>query len=99
MNLPKTVRVLGSRYKVVLSEGLDSDGAVDCNDQVIQINSGQCDQAKAEALLHEVLHIMEYRIFGTCDDEREDAVIKLTTCLTDFLSSNKTAIRSMLKVL
>lgn len=97
--LPKHVVIMGTKFKIVLDPDLENDGECDLEKRTIHINALQDDVQAAETLLHEICHIYGWKLTGDSENPTEDQVVKMTTCLTDFATANKTVVRKIIKYL
>lgn len=83
------VDVKGTIYKVVLlADMVDSDnqeGGLDVQARVIYLDLDlDAPQARSEVLIHEIVHAYALKE----GDASEEQVIKITSCLVEFLSHN-----------
>ena len=86
MNIPSSVAVCGKRYKIKLVRGMDDSGNMYSHKCLILVDSEQDVQQLRDALLHEIIHVVEYE---THLNLKERHVHTLATGLLDVLRKNK----------
>lgn len=99
-NLPRSVLILGQRFKVHSIDNLQTDhddngvidvlGLCDSDDQIIVLEDRQPYDKKAETFLHEQLHAM-LAFAGLREDlgEHEEAIVKrLSPIMLEWLRRN-----------
>ena len=66
---PKTIDLLGHKYRIIYAHPptkrwKDAEGLVRIHKQVIYIDPVLQGSARAATLLHEILHVIDYHVFG-----------------------------------
>lgn len=87
---PKSVKILGKKYKIVMLTGGEFLGLSDNTMSKISIKEQQDWQQKRDTMLHEIVHSIEYSA-GIGLEERQ--VHALGCCLYQLISENPTLMR------
>ena len=62
MKLPKSLKIVGKRFKIIVDPKLEDCGTCDSNKHEIKIKSGMPFDAELDTVIHEITHAIDFQM-------------------------------------
>lgn len=88
MNLPKTFKLAGTTWRVLVVEHMQNSGETHVNDAIIKINNKLPPEGQMQTFLHQLLHAVQFTM-GNLGDHDEKEIDATAHMLHQFLTTYK----------